>query len=115
MSVSCDIRSRLVRWAGSRRTRISDFSPTRPTHWAPNTVTDPSTGQPFTEDSAWLFVAAAISNGAELKELILHKPPGKKAYVMLIPGKQSQIYVKLELGGREVIGRSFHTSQPMRT
>jgi hypothetical protein len=49
-------------------------------------------------------------DGAEIEEIILDKPFGKKAYVMKLLGVQSQIYIKLQLGGCEVIGRSFHLS-----
>ena len=43
----------------------------------------------------------------------LQKPAGAKGYVMKIyiePG-QSRLYVKLQLGSGQVIGRNFHYSK----
>lgn len=46
-----------------------------------------------------------------MEEIILDQPPGKKAYVVLAHGWESEkIYIKLQLGSGQVIGRSFHLS-----
>jgi hypothetical protein len=45
-------------------------------------------------------------------EVVLEKPAGKKASVMLIDladGK-APVYVKVQLGSGRIIGRSFHRS-----
>jgi hypothetical protein len=75
-------------------------------------MTDPRTGEAFTEDGAWDYVARSIADGIEIEVIDLDNPPGKKAYVMNLPSHDSQIpiYVKLQFGGDCVIGRSFHYS-----
>lgn len=111
VSVSSEIRGQLIRLSGSRRTRLTAWTPARPTHWAPASVIDPQTGDPFTEESAWEFVIAALEDGEDIELVTLEKPPGKKGYVMKLPGNGGcTIYVKLQLGGGVVIGRSFHVS-----
>ena len=75
-------------------------------------MTDPRTGEVFTEDGAWEYVAQSIASGIEIEIIDLEYPPGKKAYVMKLPSHDLQvpIYVKLQFGGDCVIGRSFHYS-----
>ena len=75
-------------------------------------MTDPRTGEVFTEDGAWAYVSENIANGVDIEVKDLDIPPGKKAYVMSLPSHDPQvpIYVKLQLGGDCVIGRSFHYS-----
>ena len=75
-------------------------------------MTDPRTGEAFTEDGAWEYVAQSIDNGIEIEIVDLEKPPGKKGYVMKLSSHDPQvpIYVKLQIGGDCVIGRSFHYS-----
>src|SRR5262249_12285579 len=111
MAVSAEIRTRLVLLARSRRTRQVDHSSVAPCRWQPMQTTNPKTKQAFTEDAAWEFVAEVIENGAPIEELILDKPPGKKAYVLKPAGAHgSTIYIKLQLMGDHVRGRSFHLS-----
>jgi hypothetical protein len=112
MAVSAEIRTRLATCAQSRRTRRTDFTAHAPCKWQPGQVTDPSTGQAFTEDAAWQFVADALLAGAPIEMIALDKPPGKSAYVMKLPGAQgAEIYVKLQIGADHVRGRSFHPSE----
>jgi hypothetical protein len=75
-------------------------------------MTDPRTGEIFTEDGAWEYVAEQIIAGVKIEIVELDHPPGKKGYAMLIPSHDHTmpIYVKLQLGGDCVIGRSFHYS-----
>jgi hypothetical protein len=75
-------------------------------------MTDPRTGEVFTEDGAWEYVAQSITNGIEIEMIDLDHPPGKNGYVMLLPSHDPRvpIYVKLQFGGDCVIGRSFHYS-----
>jgi hypothetical protein len=75
-------------------------------------MTDPRTGEIFTEDGAWEYTAEMIRRGVDIEIIDLQFPPGKKAYVMLVPSHDPQIpiYIKLQLGGDSVIGRSFHYS-----
>lgn len=109
--VSNDVRISLARLARVRGTRTQRFSADVPTHWAPGEVTSPETGVPFTIDGSWEFVADALESGAPIECIILEKPPGRKAYVLLLDGTSgAKIYVKLQLGSGVVIGRSFHLS-----
>jgi hypothetical protein len=109
--VSNDIRKQLILLAGSRRTRTSLFSPARPTHWEPANVRRPDTGEAFTPDGAWTFVADLLAQGADIETIVLDKPPGRTGYVVLCDGWVGQkIYIKLELGSGMVVGRSFHVS-----
>ena len=111
MAVSNDIRSELARLARSKRTRSSQFTHARPTHWEPANVPRPDSGEAFTPEGAWAFVADLLESKAEVETMILKKPPGKTGYVMLVDGWQGEkIYIKLQLVSGLVIGRSFHRS-----
>ncbi len=67
---------------------------------------------PFTEAGAWEFIAIQLENGHEVNEVTLDKPPGCTGYVLEIAGEDGQatIYIKLEIVGTKVYGRSFHYS-----
>lgn len=112
MSVTDEIRNLLATRAGSRRTRNREFRADRPCDWQSTGMTDPRTGEIFTEDGAWEYVAEMIRSGVQIEIVDLQFPPGKKAYVMLIPSHSPgmPIYIKLQLGADCVIGRSFHYS-----
>jgi hypothetical protein len=75
-------------------------------------MTDPRTGEVFTEDGAWEYVADKIDGGVDIHVIELSLPPGKKGYVISLPSHDTQIpiYVKLQLSADFVIGRSFHYS-----
>jgi len=82
-----------------------------PTEWRPQTLRDPeSPEQYFTDERAWQCVADALDAGIPVEVIELQKPPGKKGYVLRLPGcpPVQTIYVKLQLGSDKVIGRSFH-------
>lgn len=106
-----DLRSRLAKLCRSRRHREAEFSKKRPIRWHPTSVCEPNSTVPFTEAGAWEFIACLIEDGTEIEEIILDKPPGKTGYVMIAQGNYNeQIYIKLELVGEKVFGRSFHIS-----
>lgn len=108
-----DVRRQLLVLAASERTRSVPFSVERPSEWRPGTVRHPETGEAFTLHQSWDFVVAALTSGAELRIVLLRKPPGKKAYEMVVSGYgQDEIYIKLEFGSSKVFGRSFHASKP---
>jgi hypothetical protein len=66
---------------------------------------------PFTEAGAWEFIACLIEDNVEIETITLDKPPGKTGYVMLVTGNYNEeIYIKLEIVGDKVFGRSFHVS-----
>ncbi|WP_407157799.1 hypothetical protein [Bradyrhizobium sp. STM 3557] len=79
-------------------------------------MTDPRTGEVFTEDGAWEYLAAHLEAGVLVEVIELEVPAGKKGYVMLLPSHDPhcRIYVKLQLGADTVIGRSFHYSVTVR-
>lgn len=111
MAVSNDIRWQLISLARSRRSRTTLFSAARPTHWAPAEVRRPESGAAFTPDGAWQFVIEQLEGGCVVEEILLEHPPGRKGYVLLVDGWEGeQIYIKLQLGSGQVIGRSFHLS-----
>ena len=112
VTVSNDIRWQLIALARSRRTRSSQFSPSRPTHWAPYEVRRPDSGEAFTADGAWNFIVELLEGGCDIEEIVLAQPPGRRAYVILVDGwAGDKIYIKLQLGGGVIIGRSFHMSK----
>lgn len=62
-------------------------------------------------DNCWSFIAAAIAAGAPVDVIELRHPPGKRGFVMKLPGVGDVvIYVKLQLQSDIVLGRSFHLS-----
>jgi hypothetical protein len=110
--VCVSIRRRLIALAKSRRTRRTDFVANMPSRWGPTSITDPRSGCPFTEDGAWEYIISSLEGGAELEEIILEKPPGRSAYVFFLESKfKEKIYVKLQICGDYVRGRSFHYSE----
>ena len=111
VAVSDDIKRQLILLAGSRRTRTSVFSPARPTHWEPANVRRPDSGEAFTPDGAWTFIAELLAGGVDVETIVLDKPPGRTGFVILCDGwADEKIYIKLELGSGLVVGRSFHVS-----
>ncbi len=70
----------------------------------------------FTEAGAWQLIEEKLEEGERLEEIELDTPPGRKGYVMLIHLEDNKppLYVKLQLGGGKVIGRSFHYSKANR-
>jgi hypothetical protein len=107
-----EVRREIARLARSRDHRIVPESPKMPCDWQPLTVTNPHTGLPFTVGGAWAFIADLCESGHPMEEKMLEKPKGDKAYVMLVelvPG-QTLLYIKVQLRGGMVYGRSFHYS-----
>jgi len=83
-----------------------------PTDWRPNQIRSPTSGDFFTQDGAWHFIADLLESGHSIEEIILCKPPGRRAYVMHVElgPNLPKLYIKLQLGSGKVIGRSFHYS-----
>ena len=105
-------RGALIRLYASKRTRVVTFTAEMPCRWQPRQFTDPRTRQAFTDEGAWSYVLAHLEIGCEIEAITLDRPPGARAFVMLLPGVNAQkIYVKLQIVGGRVIGRSFHESE----
>jgi hypothetical protein len=112
MSVTDAVRRELEKLCRGRRTRMHSFSPTMPTHWSPQHVRRPDSGEAFSDDSAWTFIADLLGCGHEIEVIILDKPPGKTGYVLKCDGHDGEkIYMKIMMGSGKVIGRSFHVSE----
>lgn len=114
MNIDAETRRQLAQRARYAGTRTTAFSPDEPTDWRPSTVRRPGGFWPyFTEVAAWELIADKLEEGHEVEEVELRKPRGAKGYVMkidLAPGLRT-LYVKLQLRGRQVVGRSFHDSE----
>lgn len=80
--------------------------------WNPETVTDPRSGQPFTQFGAWEFIAECLEADSPFEEMDLTDYPGKRGYVMkvTIPDEKRLLYTKLLLLRDQVAGISFHLS-----
>jgi hypothetical protein len=106
------VRSRLIALAQSRRTRRVEFTPHSPCRWQPRQFTDPRSGQAFTDQSAWDYIVDQLQAGVPVEEKALDKPPNAIGYVIYLPGaNKTRLYVKLQICGDHVKGRSFHESE----
>ena len=108
-------RHQLVTLARRKRARVTEFTSAQPTDWRPGQVRNPDglLDTHFTDASAWELIASKIESGHSLEAIRLEKPPGATGYVMRIDlePSQPQLYVKLQLGSGQIIGRSFHYSE----
>jgi len=112
MAESSDIRERLAMLCRSARKRTSIFTKKRPNKWSPTSICRPGSIEPFTEAGAWEFIACCLQAGVKIETIPLDKPPDKIGYVMLVPGNHGEdVYIKLEIVGEMVFGRSFHVSE----
>jgi hypothetical protein len=83
-----------------------------PCHWHPTTVINPRAGIPFTDISAWHYIAELVEAGHEIGEVVLEQPVGEKAYVITVQLETNlpELYIKFQLKNGNVFGRSFHYS-----
>lgn len=114
MSISDSTRKELALLARRKSARIVKWSPGSPIDWHPGSVRNPNgiLDSYFTDASAWELVASELEAGRDVKTIVLKKPPGATAYVVLIelePGERP-LYIKVQLGAGTIIGRSFHYS-----
>lgn len=113
--INADTRNQLVVLARHSWSRTSDSTPFRPTKWKPGEVRNPDgvLDTQFTDSTAWEFIASRLEAGEEVEVINLRKPPGSKGYVMKIDlgVDLPELYVKLQLVSKKVIGRSFHYSE----
>ena len=94
---------------------MTEYQRKRPTDWRPGQVRNPEglLDRYFTDASAWEFIATKLESGHPVEVVKLHKPPGAQGYVMKvdIESDKPQLYIKLQLGPGQIIGRSFHYSK----
>lgn len=104
------IRDQLAKFARSEKSRVLGF----PRDWKPNEVVNPDDDQVFSPAGAWMFIARKLEEGHPYEIVLLKEPPGKKGYVMKIAmgTDKPNLYVKLQLGSGQVVGRSFHYEHP---
>jgi hypothetical protein len=83
-----------------------------PRDWQPGEVISPETGEPFTPDGAWEFIAQILAerNEIPLESVRLEKPAGANGFVLHVPLAGEELYIKLQLGSGRIFGRSFHYS-----
>ena len=107
-------RHELAVLARRKHARTTQFSTNRPTDWRPEQVRNPEgvLDTHFTDAAAWELIAGKLEGEHPVEIVKLNKPSGATGYVMKIdiePG-QPRLYVKLQLGSGQIIGRSFHYS-----
>jgi hypothetical protein len=64
----------------------------------------------FAPREAWYFICECLDSGAPIREVELRQPPGAVAYELIVSLGDRQLYIKLQLTGDRVLGRSFHYS-----
>jgi len=108
------IRHQLLSLIKHKSKRKTEFKVERPIDWRPTEVIDPRSGSPFTPSGAWDFIEEKLRENHAIEEVELEKPPGRKAYVLLVPTQGKEIYIKVQLGSGVIWGRSFHYSKVSR-
>jgi hypothetical protein len=106
------VRSELSRLAKRKEDRITEWSRQVPTEWTPGKVVNPEVDMTFTEAGSWQFVAELLDTGHPIQQIVLRQSRSEVAYVMLIDLKPGmpKLYIKLQLKGGKICGRSFHYS-----
>jgi len=97
-----------------RGKRLVPIGEEYPKKWWFGEVTDPRSQKYFTPSGAWDFIAEQLEQpGTTIREVVLEKPKGRKAYELKVPTQKGIIYIKIHFGGKgdTVIGRSFHYSE----
>ena len=116
MSIDDSTRHELAILARRSNARTTDFSRSRPTDWWPQSVRNPDgmLDTHFSDAAAWELIASKLEDGHDVETVELQKPPGATGYVMKIDLEPNAptLYVKLQLGSGQIIGRSFHYSKP---
>ena len=98
--------------ARRRDARFVPRSPAMPCDWRPWEVLRPETGMFFTDIGAWHFIAELAEAGHLMEEIILDKPRGERGYVMIVEFGPCvpDLYIKVQIKGGKIFGRSFHYS-----
>jgi hypothetical protein len=105
-------RKGLAKLARDKKCRRNDFMTATPVEWRPMEVISPVSQMPFTDSGAWSFIAELLEEDYPWQAVVLDKPPGQKALVLMIdlPGNLAQVYIKVHILGGKIYGRSFHLS-----
>jgi len=107
-----DVRRQIALLARRKDARFISWSREMPCVWKPTTVMNPAVGFCFTDISAWAYIAELAECGHPIEEIELDQPAGEKGYVMTkqLEANLPDLYVKVQLKGGKIIGRSFHYS-----
>lgn len=111
-----EIREEIAKLARRKNAHIVPRSPEMPCDWNPTSVYNPEVGMYFTDNSAWNYIADLAESGHPITEITLNQPDGEKGYVMVVkleadaPGLYIDLYIKVQLKGGKIFGRSFHYS-----
>jgi hypothetical protein len=94
------------------RNREVPFHKCMHSHFAPGVVRNPETDMPFSESSAWEFMANLLESDHPFTEMTLDEPRGLTALTTLVEigeGLQKQkVYIKIHPFKGKVCCRSFH-------
>ena len=107
-----EVRREIARLAYRKELRIVPRSPNMPCDWNPTTVINPDVGIPFSDISAWRYIAHLAESGHPIEKKVLDQPPGDIGYIMIVELAEnpSPLYIKVQLKGGRIYGRSFHCS-----
>lgn len=107
------LRFTLASMARRRDQRINQWTRECPSEWNPTQVINPETDIPFSDSSAWLFIAELLEcNQCVFDEVPLRHPPGTIGYeaLVVIQPNCPKLYIKIQLMSGKILGRSFHYS-----
>jgi hypothetical protein len=84
----------------------------QPADWQVHSVENPNCpGYPFSDTSAWDFIADLLDGGHEVDTIVLDVPKGATGYVIKYAHPSGrELYIKLMFLRAGVAGRSFHYS-----
>jgi hypothetical protein len=107
-----EIRKEIASLASRKNARFVPRSPEMPCDWKPTTVYNPEVGMCFTDISAWHYIADLAESEHPMEEITLKQPEGEKAYEMIVKLEPNvpDLYIKVQLKGGKIFGRSFHYS-----
>ncbi|HEY2931062.1 MAG TPA: hypothetical protein VGK99_04895 [Acidobacteriota bacterium] len=76
-------------------------------------MVNPCDGLVFTDVGAWEFIAELLEADHPIEIVKLAKPQGRTAFVMKVEmgNEYPRLYIKLQAGSGQVLGRSFHYSE----
>ena len=104
-------RRRLAGLARNPRCRLTKHTPQRPCEWNPEgTASARDPDYPFTAPGAWAFIAEHLEAGRDIYSIPLDRPPDGIGLVIFLPPvpRWRGLYVKFEVAGPGLYGRSFH-------
>ncbi len=77
-----DIRNEIAPMRPQQNLRSFEFTSGEPVVWRPHEVINPESGLPFTDISAWHFIADQAEKGCPLQSISMRKPSGSTGHVI---------------------------------